>query len=1179
MDRKGLIFVSLAIMITAAYAVAALSISASDNGDADRKIDPALLEHLVGGDSKKIPVIVLLNGESDQKIEGLDVLYRYRIIPGVAGEAAPSAIENIAKSNFVQGIYYDGSAQILAPDNNSSRSEAICGYSSLSASQYIGADKLWERGIDGKGVTVAVIDSGIDENHPDLVGKVIGEKNFVADETTTDDLLGHGTMVAGIIAGSGEASDGKYRGVAPGASLLSAKVINSKGEGKVSDIIAGIEWAIYNGADILSLSLGGINLGETNPPITMAADKAADAGVVVCVAAGNRNSTKAEGQTFARQADRQAESDESAVDLSQADDEDKKDVYLLLVPIVLALPPGLIDSPGDGVKVITLGATDYSGHMAGFSGSGPTRDDRIKPDVVAPGVDIVSTIPPGLEKPDYIDEYYARESGTSLSTPVAAGFAALMLQENANLTPAGIKAVMTRGAHKLNNSLGEQYEEYYQGAGLLNAPSSYQLVSDDVCGVIPDRWIAGRWAYLPAGKGVYVGLDTGADRPQKKLYALAPGDEDWNTRFVLFSNQKKGDLKVSASGPISDWISLQALPRQIDANSQSVFAASLSVPNGTLPGIYSGSLDITERGKSILSIPVNLTVAEPLNISKGLGSQAGTLSENQWDYYYLDVPKGADVIKAELKWDVASSLDLFLLSPTSEYYSGTPEGLEESMKVESPPSGRWLIAVHSENSSVPVNYTLNVDCYLIKTAPQRWNIDSALPGTSTVAEFVVENIGPDLENMSYEASTENSIYQEFQGRVGYKETWNKTINVTAKTRMISAELRATGGSNKSEVAIVFENPEGIAKEENAALGSGDVGPVEIFNPEAGSWTLKVYGYDVPKEGQSFLVSVKMYEEAPWNWITINGPGRLESDSNETVKANLTIPRNISLTRFAGHINISSGNRTVQIPIKIAVAGAVLEGLTSTAVTDIDHDGLFDNLDLGFEVNATTYGDLRLDGVLTDCSGNAIDLFSSSFEPQKSSSVNVSINGSNIWRKGKCGPLKIRNLILYDGLGNFVDMYRKNITVEKDPKQFQAPAAYFTGGFVNLTSRSSIKIGVNVSVIRAGNYQVSGTIVDDNGALLGEDSVKARLLPGNATVVLEFDPIKFIMLGDIGRVHLVDLVLSRDGSRLERADDAWVSEDMSPEGFAAGRREGDADESNNVSTAGVIRMQDGKVVIS
>ena len=84
--------------------------------------------------------------------------------------------------------------------------------------------------------------------------------------------------------------------------------------------------------------------------------------------------------------------------------------------------------------------------MASFSGSGPTRDDRIKPDVVAPGVDIISTVPAGLKRPEYVDVYYARESGTSLSTPVAAGLSALLLQADGNLTPAGVKAAMTRGA-------------------------------------------------------------------------------------------------------------------------------------------------------------------------------------------------------------------------------------------------------------------------------------------------------------------------------------------------------------------------------------------------------------------------------------------------------------------------------------------------------------------------------------------------------------------------------------------------------------------------------------------------------------------------------------------------------------------------------------------------------------
>ncbi|HPE52229.1 MAG TPA: S8 family serine peptidase, partial [Methanothrix soehngenii] len=464
-------------------------------------------------------------------------------------------------------LVYDNSS-VDGQDNGSDNTSI--GY--ISPARIIKADKLWEMGIDGRGVNVAVIDSGIDKNHPDLIGKVIAEKNFLANEITADDLLGHGTMIAGIIAGSGASSGGRYVGIAPGASLINVKVIDQNGDGRVSDIIAGIEWAIYNGADVLSLSLGGINLGETNPPITMAADNAADQGVVVCVAAGNRNSTENENQLSGASS---SQLRGSPVELSQTEESSGKDVYFLFVPIVFALPPGLIDSPGDGVNVITLGSTDAAGHMASFSGSGPTRDDRIKPDVVAPGMDIISTVPAGLEGPEYVDTYYARESGTSLSTPIAAGLAALLLQERSNLTPAGIKGAMTRGAAKLNNTHGVAYEAYYQGTGLLDALHSYQLLEelgDGMSGVVPDLWKPGRWAYLPSGEGVYVGLDTGADRPQKKIYALAPGDRDWNTRFVFFSNRERDGISLSAQGEIADWVSLQALPEHISSNGQHVFA-------------------------------------------------------------------------------------------------------------------------------------------------------------------------------------------------------------------------------------------------------------------------------------------------------------------------------------------------------------------------------------------------------------------------------------------------------------------------------------------------------------------------------------------------------------------------------------------------------------------------------
>jgi subtilisin family serine protease len=1170
---------------------------------ADQKIDPQLAELLAVEEdgqtfAEKIPVIVMLKANAPSNpgslipeeiiSNDLTVRYRYSLIPGMAGEATAQGIKKIAESDLVSGIYFDGRTQISSSDNNSSRDgslylqESITQDEYISPAQIIKADRLWEKGIDGQGINVAVLDSGIDKNHPDLIGKVIAEKNFLADEITADDLLGHGTMVAGIIAGSGAASNGRYKGIAPGAKLISVKVIDGKGDGKVSDIIAGIEWAVYNGADVLSLSLGGINLGETNPPITMAADNAAGAGVVVCVAAGNRNSSETGGQaagTSSSQVGRR-----TPVDLSQADGA-KKDVYYLLVPIVLALPPGLIDSPGDGVKVITVGATDSKGHIAGFSGSGPTRDDRIKPDVVAPGVDIISIVPVGVKRPKSVDVYYSSESGTSLSAPVAAGLSALLLQAKSNLTAAGVKAAMTRGATKLNSTLGESYEEYYQGAGMLDALSSYELLMNNnssICGVIPDSWTAGRWAYLPAGKGVYVGLDTGADRPQKKIYALAPGDEDWNLRFVFFSDQEIKNLKTSVQGDVADWVSLQLLPETILANDQKVFAASITVPQDALPGLYSGTIEISKENENLLQIPISVNVAMPLNISQGVANKTGSLTGNEWHYYYQEMVPGTTEFEASLVWQQDTNLDLFLLSPTSEYYTGEEISRQEKKKIQSPSSGRWLIAVHSENASQPANYTLRVERSQLETSPMRWSLESASAGTSTKTQFLLRNLGLSLQNLSYTGVIENTTLREFEGHVGYKETWNKTVNVTESTKKISAELSSVDGSNDSEVALVFENPEGIASEENAALGSGDIGPLEITNPKAGNWTLKVYGYNVPKAGESFRVRIKEYAEENWSWITTSGPGRLESDSNGMVVANLTIPEGTSLSRLDGYIKISSDSHTFEIPVSVTIAGSRLTGITKEEAIDLDGDGLFDVLTLGFGLNITAPGEFRLNGMLVDCSGGWIGTIDRSFALKESGSIMVNASGTDIWRYGKCGPMRIQNLILYDKSGSYIDRFDKEIIINREPKEFQPPIAYLTGEYVNQTTPSSIAIGVNVTVMKPGRYGLQGIIVNDAGDEVGEESVESDLSAGNATMLLQFDPALFRRQGEVSAVHLVDLVLSRDGGALERKEEAWSSQDMNPQAFKAGT-EAKASSSGipvvKLGGAGGVRLENGTAVIS
>ena len=235
------------------------------------------------------------------------------------------------------------------------------------------------------------------------------------------------------------------------------------------------------------------------------------------------------------------------------------------------------------------------------------------------------------------------------------------------------------------------------------------------------------------------------------------------------------------------------------------------------------------------------------------------------------------------------------------------------------------------------------------------------------------------------------------------------------------------------------------------MGSGDIGPLEITNPEVGNWTLKVYGYNVPLAGKSFTVRIKEYAEEEWAWITTRGPERLESDSNGTVVANLTIPEGTSLPRLDGYIKISSDSHTFEIPVSVTIAGTRLVGLTKEEAIDLDNDGLFDVLTLGFGLNITAPGEFRSKGVLADCSGSWIGAIDRSFALKENGSILVNASGTDIWRNGKCGPMKIQNLILYDKSGSYIDRFDKEIIINREPKEFQPPAAYLSGEYVNRTT--------------------------------------------------------------------------------------------------------------------------------
>ncbi|MFE7235841.1 S8 family serine peptidase [Streptomyces sp. NPDC002405] len=257
------------------------------------------------------------------------------------------------------------------------------------------APEAWAAGYDGKGTKVAVLDTGVDAEHPDLVNQVAAAKNFT-DSKTTDDRQGHGTHTASTVGGSGAASDGRKKGVAPGTSLLVGKVLNDAGYGQDSWIIAGMQWAVDQQADVVSMSLGNPTIGDCTDP------------------------------------------------MAQATQELSKNKHTLFVVAAGNAGPGTetVSSPGCVPGVLTVGAVDRDDTTAQFSSRGPVAvTHTLKPEIAAPGVDISAASAGG--RGVYA---YRTMSGTSMATPHVAGAAAVVRQAHPDWTAQQIKAALVSSA-------------------------------------------------------------------------------------------------------------------------------------------------------------------------------------------------------------------------------------------------------------------------------------------------------------------------------------------------------------------------------------------------------------------------------------------------------------------------------------------------------------------------------------------------------------------------------------------------------------------------------------------------------------------------------------------------------------------------------------------------------------
>jgi serine protease AprX len=338
----------------------------------------------------------------------------------------------------------------------------------------IGADALWAHGTRGRGVAIAVLDSGV-AHDPDLAGRVIASVNF-ADARSGLDPGGHGTHVAGTIAGDGAASDGEFVGVAPRANIVDVRVLDSHGAGRLSSVIRGIEWVLAHkqsyGIRVINMSFGApARTSYRADPLAAAVEVAWNAGLVVVAASGNSGPAR-----------------DSTV------------------------------SPGIDPYAITIGASDDAGtievdddSLAPFSAWG-NADSNAKPELVAPGRRIVSVRVAGSFLDTLFSDRvvharngatYLRLSGTSMATAVASGAVALLLERAPNLTPDQVKSTLVGAARPYGDGSSVP-DPIADGSGLLDvaaashvAPEATPSAQDQVTGAIGEVTIPRR-AMRPA---------------------------------------------------------------------------------------------------------------------------------------------------------------------------------------------------------------------------------------------------------------------------------------------------------------------------------------------------------------------------------------------------------------------------------------------------------------------------------------------------------------------------------------------------------------------------------------------------------------------------------------------------------------------------------------------------------
>lgn len=461
--------------------------------------------------------------EASVRSLGGTVTRQLPIVGGFAAVVPRAALAGVRTSSSIRNVWPDARIRM----NELRASDEAAGGEEIPLAEYdpLPPNTVWPEGrelsevaarYDGTGVTVAVIDTGVYQA-PDLQRAVQARLDFTPGYDGID-RFGHGTHMAGIVAGDGSASSGRWKGVAPGSRIVALKVAGPDGATDVSVVLAALQWTVAHkdeyGIRVVNLSFGTDSQQSTRvDPVGYAVERAWKAGLLVVAAAGNRG-------------------------------------------------PGKVDKPGDDPYVVTVGAADLKGTealsddaVAPFSGYGPTQDGLPKPDLVAPGIAIVSSrVPNGtidrFRPAARVGAAYFKGTGTSQAAAVVSGVAALLFQANPKLTPDQAKAALVQTTAGLRDAAGA-------GAGLVDVEGALAAALDPsfLQHVAAQRHAgsSGRGS-IDSSRGSfkpYAGLDTGG-RAKQVSGEIDVFGKVWDTR------RWTSNAWTTATWRTSAWASLVA---------------------------------------------------------------------------------------------------------------------------------------------------------------------------------------------------------------------------------------------------------------------------------------------------------------------------------------------------------------------------------------------------------------------------------------------------------------------------------------------------------------------------------------------------------------------------------------------------------------------------------------------